>query len=107
MLDLFGEGGLHWSWWAWRSGYDACPRSSAIYCGPLPSNGSYTRFETAVARLARWLGPPRAARVEAVGMVVAGTVAAAAAAAAAASTVVEAASAAGVAVEETTSLRHL
>lgn len=56
VLALFGDGGLHWSWWIWRSGYDVCPRSSAIYCGPSP-NGSYTRFETAVARLARWLGP--------------------------------------------------
>ena len=63
VLSLFGDGGLHWSWWIWRSGYDACPRSSAIYCGPA-ANGSYTRFDAAVARLARWLGPPAEGLVE-------------------------------------------
>ena len=54
VLALLGDGGVHWTYWIWRSGYHTRGTSEAIYFGPA-ANGTYERFGTAVERLRGWL----------------------------------------------------
>ena len=54
VLDLLGDGGVHWTYWIWRSGYQERATNEAIFFGPI-ANGSYERFDVALERMKGWV----------------------------------------------------